>query len=406
MANRVRVPLLYPFQLANDFSKIIQIVENRTVHSGSLHSGHYIAYICPKADGKWFKFNDEVVTKCPASDAIEENFGNGCRSTNAYMLVYIKTSCAPEILRDVSEADVGDKALIECEITKELEELANRHRYYEAIVFTSHTLQNAKNLKKGKYLFDPNCGQSFFIEKEKDLNDLYQLLLDAFQVKSVVLWLLNIRKKSIRSCNLQSFCDKPLKKLCNKDQVHFFVDILPLEDSSMCPIDSNKLALIFIKEYASTSKSLIFHTHRYFMLKETVADLQAFIKNDLGYDISTARIAIIVEKGSDEQYSCRECDPKQSISEICTNHSAMVVFEIVDYGGRSKFIQCAADKNSPKGGSPLAEAKRIENGIHVSVQNEAGEEYMDRQFSPSDLLMNIVEKLSAVQVSFVGVRQI
>lgn len=366
-----------------------------------MHSGHYIAYICPKADNEWFKFNDEVVTKCPASDAIEENFGDGCRSTNAYMLVYIKTSCVPEILRDVTEADVGNKELIECEITKEIEELANQHRFYEVIVFTSNALQNDKNLKKSKYLFDPNCGHSFFIEKEKDSNDLYKLLLEGFSAKSLVLWLLNIKKESIRTCDMQSFRDKPLKKLCNKDQVHLYVE--PLSFSSE-PFEKSKQALIFIKEYAAVSTRLIFHTHRYFMLKETVADLQAFIKNALGYDGSTANIAIIVEKGSDEQYSCRKCDPKQTISEIATKfqdtHSAMVVFEIIDIGGRSMYIQFTGAKNSSKGGHPSAELKRIENGIDVIVESDVGEGYVDRQFSPSDLLLDIVESLCAVQVSF------
>lgn len=370
-----------------------------------MHSGHYIAYICPKADGEWFKFNDEVVTKCPASDAIDDNFGNDQRSTNAYMLVYIKASSVQEILRDVTEADVCDMAIIECEMTKEVEELANQDRFYEVIVFTTRALQSDMNLKKGKYLFDPKCGLSFFIEKEKDLKDLYDLLLKELHVQSLVLWLLNARKKCIRTCDLQSFRDKPLKKLCNKDQVHFYVELASVEDPSTAPFDSGKMAMIFIKEYASLSKRLIFHTHRYFMLKQTVADLQVFIKYETGYDGSPENIAIIVEKGNDEQFSCRDCDPKQLISEIVTKfadtHSAMVVFEVVDINGRSKYLQFAAAVNSSKGGQPSAEVESIENGIQVIVENDVGEEYVNQQFSPSDQLLNIVECLSSIQVSLV-----
>lgn len=379
-----------------------------------MHSGHYIAYICPKADGKWFKFNDEIVTKCPARDAIEENFGDDLRSTNAYMLVYMKTSIVQQLLREVTEADVGDKTLIEGEITKEIEELANQDRFYEVLVFTSHALQNNINLHRGKYLFDPKCGQPFFIEKEKHLNDLHAVLLEQLRVKSLVLWLLNVKKKSIRTCDLQSFGDKPLKQLCNKDQVHFYVELSSLEDPSTVPFtvpfDSSKMALIFFKEYASMSKRLVFHTVGYFMLKQTVADLQTFIKHYMHYDGSAANIAIIAEKGSDEQCKCRECDPKQSISEIatkfCDTHSAMVVFEFVAIGGRSQYIRNGVE-NSSKGGQASAEVEeRIENGIQVSVENDAGEGYVDRQFSPTDQLLMIVECLSFIQVSFVCVEQI
>jgi len=34
------------------------------VHSGDNHGGHYVVFINPKLDGKWFKFDDEVVSRC------------------------------------------------------------------------------------------------------------------------------------------------------------------------------------------------------------------------------------------------------------------------------------------------------------------------------------------------------
>lgn len=369
-----------------------------------MHSGHYIAYICPKANNEWYKFNDEVVTKCRANDAIKGNFGDDCQSTNAYMLVYIKTSCVQEILRDVTEADVGDKALIECEISKEIEELANQHKFYEVISFTSDALANDSKLKKGKFLFDPKHGQSFFIEKEKNLCDLYNVLVEGLNAQPLVLWLLNVRKQTIRSCDMESFSEKPLKKLCNKDQVHFFVEPAPSK-----PFEKNKQAIIFIKEYVSLSKSLVFHMHHYIMLKATVADLQTVIKDSMVYDGSAANIAIIVEKGCDEQYSCRKCNPRELISEIVTKtqdtHSAMVVFEIVDQiVGRSKYIQITGETNSLKRGQAPAKVDRIENGIDVIVQNDVGEEYVHREFNPSDQLFDIVDYLSQVQVSFVCLR--
>ena len=69
------------------------------VHSGGSHGGHYVVFINPKGDGKWCKFNDDVVSSCEKEDAIDANYGGGGihestvrLSTSAYMLVYIRDS--------------------------------------------------------------------------------------------------------------------------------------------------------------------------------------------------------------------------------------------------------------------------------------------------------------------------
>jgi len=47
---------------------------------------------------QWFKFDDDVVSRCKKNEAIEQNFGGTDddisirQSTNAYMLVYIRQS--------------------------------------------------------------------------------------------------------------------------------------------------------------------------------------------------------------------------------------------------------------------------------------------------------------------------
>ncbi|CAB4030549.1 ubiquitin carboxyl-terminal hydrolase 7-like, partial [Paramuricea clavata] len=97
------------------------------VHSGDNHGGHYVVYINPKGDGKWCKFDDDVVSLASKQEAVDHNFGGYDDDisvkycTNAYMLVYIKDSCLDDVL-DTSAT----------EIPKELEEKLKEEKRLEA----------------------------------------------------------------------------------------------------------------------------------------------------------------------------------------------------------------------------------------------------------------------------------
>ena len=96
------------------------------VHSGDFNAGHYYAFLKPTADGYFYRFDDDKVTRATLKEALEENFGgdyanmmNGNagvrnpytrtlstkRSMSAYMLVYIRQSREKEILLGVSGQD-------------------------------------------------------------------------------------------------------------------------------------------------------------------------------------------------------------------------------------------------------------------------------------------------------------
>jgi ubiquitin carboxyl-terminal hydrolase 7 len=83
------------------------------VHSGDNHGGHYVVFINPKLDGKWFKFDDEVVSRCSKKDAVNNNFGGNSsdeltfrHSTNAYMLVYVRDSHRASVIDEIQRQEI------------------------------------------------------------------------------------------------------------------------------------------------------------------------------------------------------------------------------------------------------------------------------------------------------------
>ncbi|XP_015373562.1 PREDICTED: ubiquitin carboxyl-terminal hydrolase 7-like [Diuraphis noxia] len=104
-----------------DYTLYAVLVHSRVDHNGVNFNGHYVVFINPKGDGKWCKFDDDVVSRCPKEEAIERNFGgdNGdiinwrmmpikkCR--NAHMLIYIRDSELKNVLQEVTINDISKK---------------------------------------------------------------------------------------------------------------------------------------------------------------------------------------------------------------------------------------------------------------------------------------------------------
>ena len=78
------------------------------VHSGTMHGGHYYAYIRPSTGCEWFQFDDETVTKATEKNAIDDNFGHSTNMgySNAYMLIYVRDSCLIDMFGEVKEGDI------------------------------------------------------------------------------------------------------------------------------------------------------------------------------------------------------------------------------------------------------------------------------------------------------------
>lgn len=93
------------------------------IQSGDPETGHYYAYIKPKVDGGWLKYDDDRVTRVLDRQVLEDGFGGDAYSngvdpqvgarrnmmrpaTSAYLLVYIREKMVHDIMRDISEDDI------------------------------------------------------------------------------------------------------------------------------------------------------------------------------------------------------------------------------------------------------------------------------------------------------------
>ncbi|KAL3445864.1 hypothetical protein BJX65DRAFT_280503 [Aspergillus insuetus] len=137
------------------------------VHSGDLNAGHYFAFLKPTKDGYWYRFDDDRVTRATDKEVLEENYGgeyelpNGTvgvrqpytrglstkRSTNAYMLVYIRKSRSDDVLLPITTEDVPphiEKRLVEerAEWARKKKEKEEAHLYLNVGVLSEETFKN------------------------------------------------------------------------------------------------------------------------------------------------------------------------------------------------------------------------------------------------------------------------
>jgi len=132
------------------------------VHSGTMHGGHYYAYIRPTLGPEWFRFDDETVRKATEKEAIDENFGHtedpktlygytnplyGRKFANAYMLIYVRDSRVREIFEQAKDEEIPRHLVERIEneqilAKKRAQERAEAHLYMTISLVTEKDLQD------------------------------------------------------------------------------------------------------------------------------------------------------------------------------------------------------------------------------------------------------------------------
>ncbi|CAL8466972.1 g6508 [Coccomyxa elongata] len=130
------------------------------VHSGGVHGGHYYAFIKPNGK-QWFKFDDEKVSVEDVKKALNEQYGGEdensppgtgfntfkfTKYSNAYMLVYVRTSHWDKIMCDVGKNDIQEHVRLRLEAEKEEKEQRRREKQ-EAHLYTVFRIVTDQDLR-------------------------------------------------------------------------------------------------------------------------------------------------------------------------------------------------------------------------------------------------------------------
>ena len=160
--------------------------------SGDNHGGHDVVFINPAGDGKWCKFDDDVVSRCTKREAIQQNFGGDGEEltavrhcTNAYMLVYIQQSRLAEILAPVGQEDIPEAIYDRLQEEKKLEAIRRKEKNEAHLYMTVKViLEDAFFGHQGHDLFDQELAPyiEFRIRKAATLREFMSTVSEDLRI--------------------------------------------------------------------------------------------------------------------------------------------------------------------------------------------------------------------------------
>lgn len=286
------------------------------VHSGDNHGGHYVVYINPYGDGKWCKFDDDVVSKCNKSEAIEHNYGgidddlslNAKHCSNAYMLVYIRKSAMPSILQEIKESDIPSELVERLAEERRMEQVRRRERSESNSYITIHVLlEEYFEGHQTTDLFDMDKVQyrAFKMKKTQTIGDLMNVFREAFStpISRMRLWPLISRQNQLTRPSFFYHKDDANKAIFQCAELQnpwtVFLELLmpDCNQQALQPFNKERDVLLFFKFYDPAMKRLNYFGLGYYSLTQKVADLVPDINRRIGWPIDT-ELTLYEEQGS------------------------------------------------------------------------------------------------------------
>ncbi|XP_064603934.1 ubiquitin carboxyl-terminal hydrolase 7-like isoform X2 [Liolophura sinensis] len=271
---------LDPFLQKKEKTPADYILHAVLVHSGDNHGGHYVVYINPKGDGKWCKFDDDVVSRCTKQEAVDHNFGGHDddisvkHCTNAYMLVYIRESEMSEVLHSVDECDIPESLKSRLAEERRLEaqkrkERADAHLYMSVQVLTEDNFYG----HQGNDLVDSEKTNfsHFKVKKTATLAEFMEILSESLNYprEKIRPWPFQCRENQTfraTALDIEGDINKTVQDLaeCEAPWVVFVETLSPESNlTQLPPFDKERDVLLFFKLYEPRTKSVSYCGHMY-----------------------------------------------------------------------------------------------------------------------------------------------
>lgn len=274
------------------------------VHSGDNHGGHYVVYINPKGDGKWCKFDDDVVSRCSKVEAVDHNFGGHDddltvkHCTNAYMLVYIRDSELADVLQPVSEDDIPETLVSRLSEERRLESQKRKERS-EAHLYMSVQILLEDDFcgHQGNDLYDSEktSTRTFKIKKTSTLMEFLEMLSEnlKYPVRQLRPWPFHCRQNHTfrpTMIDLETDMNKTVQELSDQDNPWVvFVETLSPESGlkELPPFDKDSDVLLFLKLYNPRTKTISYCGHLYVPISAKAVELVPELNRKAGFPVNT-----------------------------------------------------------------------------------------------------------------------
>uniref|UniRef100_UPI00358F4AED ubiquitin carboxyl-terminal hydrolase 7 isoform X3 n=1 Tax=Myxine glutinosa TaxID=7769 RepID=UPI00358F4AED len=252
------------------------------VHSGDNHGGHYVVYLNPCGDGKWCKFDDDVVSRCTNKEAIEHNFGgldddfSVRHCTNAYMLVYINENTLDYVLHSTLDSDIPPQLIERLQEEKRIEaqkrkERQEAHLYMQVQIvtedqFCGHQGNDMYDEEKVKYAV-------FKVLKNCTLYEFMQTLSQTmgYAPDQMRLWPMQARRNGTRRPAMLDYEMENGRHMIelseNENPWNIFLETVDTDTAAaggtLPSFDKERDVMLFLKMYDPKAKTLNYCGHIY-----------------------------------------------------------------------------------------------------------------------------------------------
>ncbi|XP_037723388.1 ubiquitin carboxyl-terminal hydrolase 7 isoform X1 [Drosophila subpulchrella] len=272
------------------------------VHSGDNHGGHYVVFINPKADGRWFKFDDDVVSSCRKQEAIEQNYGGmddeisfHAKCSNAYMLVYIRQSELERVLGDIPENEISSDLVERLDLEKRIE-MARRKERSEANLYVSvHViLEEYFEDQHKRRLFDLEKAHPriFRIKQNQTVDELVDMFVKGFGVSRDRMRIWNMctaQTQKFLHFDFEAEASRTIEQIptSQKPWVIWLELACPNVPGPLPPFNPKSEVLLFLKYYDARNKRLNYIGCTQQPYTRRLIDLVPEVNRKLGFDPET-----------------------------------------------------------------------------------------------------------------------